>query len=181
MLKDSQINFRFLKLKNALVENVVFGNTILMNKEGIDLVRNHRTTNVLMHDSLIYLAFSCFGQITFIQKPLTKYRTHHSNFIGIPKANARIRNFRLNIDGFYRQNRTFFDIYKNDILKSDAELFTKYFEIFENRNRFQRILRAISAPIARQTRLQTLIWKILVVFYGPERLDLAISSRKSSM
>jgi glycosyltransferase involved in cell wall biosynthesis len=181
MLKDSQVNFRFLELKNALVENVVFGSTILLNKQGIDLVRNYLTPNVLMHDSYIYLAFSCFGQMTFIQKPLTKYRIHDGNFVGIPNVKTRIRKFRLNIDAFYRQNRAFFNIHKNEILESDTELFTRYFEIFELRSRFQRILHTISAPIARQVKIQTLIWKILVVIYLPKRLDLANSRRNSSM
>lgn len=167
-IQDSNVSVQFLKLKNALVENVVFGNTILMNKQGIELVRNHRSPNVFMHDSFMYLVFSCFGQMTFIQKPLTKYRIHGGNFMGIPSTNTRIRNFRKNVSTFYTQNRTFYDTYKNKIIESDAVLFRKYFEIFENRNALLRIVRTVSAPIERQQKLQTLIWKTLVLFYRPK-------------
>ena len=180
-VKNGNKKVKSLTLKNALIENIVFGNTILLNKKGVDLVRSHPSRTVLMHDSYIYLIFSCFGQMTFIQKPLIRYRIHDENFVGIPNMRAKIKNFRKNVDASYRQNQTFFSVYRNEITASDTDLFQKYFEIFESESILLRVLRTISVPIARQHYLQTMIWKILVFVYQSKRLDFIIFRRNSSM
>jgi len=165
VIRDSQIQIRFLDLKNALVENVVFGNTILLNKQGVELLKNHKSSNFFYYDSYIYLIFSCFGQATFIQKPLTNYRLHDRNLVGIPSTYLKFKNFKTNLQFYYQQNRTFFDLYKDQIRESDTELFVSYLHLFKKRNRIVQTLKILRAPIARQKKLQTLTWKFLIVFY----------------
>jgi rhamnosyltransferase len=180
-IRCSQIRVRVLNLKNALVENVVFGNTILLNQQGVDLIRSHKSSNLFIYDSYIYLIFSCFGQITFIQKPLTDYRLHNNNLVGIPNTYLRFKNFSSNLQSFYHQNKTFFDLYRDEIRELDTDLFIKYFQIFERKNRIVNTLKILRTPIKRQKNLQTLAWKILTIIYGCKRLDFKSLERKSSM
>jgi glycosyltransferase involved in cell wall biosynthesis len=166
-IQESQINIRHLELRNALVENVVFGNTILLNKQGIKLVRAHKSSNLVMYDSFMYLLFSCLGNVTFIEKSLTDYRIHDKNFVGVPRTLSKIKSFRFNVNLYYQQNRSFFQLYEKEISASDAEVFKKYFDVFEKKSLMKQVLVSIRAPIVRQQKLETSIWKCLILFLVP--------------
>ena len=178
---NSQTSVRFLGLGNALIENVVFGNTILMNKQGVDLVRRHKSSEVVMYDSFIYLLFSCFGQTTFIQEALTRYRIHDRNFTGIPNAKSRLKNFRFNTFSFYRQNLAFFQVNESLLSHSDVDIFMKYFQIFDCKNPAIKLLRIIRARLVRQSIALTAIWKFLFLFYSAERFEIETLRRSSSI
>jgi len=179
--KNSQITVRILDLRNALIENVVFGNTILLNKLGVDLVRRQKMSNLIMFDSYIYLIFSCLGKITFVNNPLTMYRIHEGNLVGTPSNLKKLKNFAVNLNATYEQNRTFFSYNMKDIFQSDIEIFRKFFKIFESKRRIHRLLHTLRAPISRQKTSQTLIWKILVLIYNLKLPAFNNFDRKSSM
>lgn len=177
----SQITVQHLDLGNALIENVVYGNTILLNKAGVNLIQNFKSSNAIMYDSYLYLIFSCLGTAVFIQKPLTRYRIHNGNMIGIPGNYKRLRNFRSNIMSMYQQNRIFFDFHADKLNQSNIEVFRKYFLIFEGRSRIFRTLCTLRAPIRRQRNYQTLVWKLLVIVHIRRSLDPDNRKRKSSI
>jgi rhamnosyltransferase len=178
---DSQTKVRQLGLKNALIENVVFGNTVLMNKRGIDLVRKHKSSNLVMHDSFIYLLFSCLGQTTYIHESLTRYRIHNRNLVGLPNTLVRIKKFRLNSAAFYQQNKSFFNLYYKEISNANLDIFSNYFKILETERPLCRLLYIVTSSIRRQSIFQTLLWKLLIFLYNPKPLSLINFERKSSM
>ena len=75
---------RKLDFKNALVENVVTGATIVINKKGRELLCRRRPRQVLMHDWWCYLVIAGFGKIVYDKYPSLRYRIHEGNLVGEP-------------------------------------------------------------------------------------------------
>ena len=74
-----------LGFQHALVENYAGGNTMVMNRSAIDLVRKslHLKSKVLVHDWWIYqLVTGAGGRAFYDAQPSTLYRQHDSNLIG---------------------------------------------------------------------------------------------------
>ena len=68
---------------NALVDSVVTGCTIVLNRKAVDLICEHLPGKVLIHDWWCYLVVSCFGEIIFDDAATLKYRQHGHNTIGV--------------------------------------------------------------------------------------------------
>jgi glycosyltransferase involved in cell wall biosynthesis len=71
--------------ENALVQNVGSGNTMILNREAICILRNYRVTdhNIVMHDWLAYLLITASGgAVVYDNIPRVLYRQHGGNVIG---------------------------------------------------------------------------------------------------
>jgi glycosyltransferase involved in cell wall biosynthesis len=86
---DSQLNhlgytkvFRRYGFRNALVENIVSGCTLVINHAARNLLCEQKPTCVLMHDWWCYLVISAFGKIIYDERLNIKYRLHGSNTVG---------------------------------------------------------------------------------------------------
>ena len=66
---------------NLLVENVVTGCTMLINRKLAEQV-NPLPAGVIMHDWWIALLAACAGRLLWIPEPLVKYRQHSANVLG---------------------------------------------------------------------------------------------------
>jgi glycosyltransferase involved in cell wall biosynthesis len=73
---------RGLSFGNALIENVITGCTIVINKSAKDLILKNKPKNPVMHDAWLYLLMSCFGKIIYDEKPSVLYRQHSNNYFG---------------------------------------------------------------------------------------------------
>ncbi len=74
-------------LPRLLVQNNVTGCTVLLNRPLADLVcRYGRAGAMFMHDWFIALTAASFGQVVFLDRPLTRYRQHEGNTIGASRA-----------------------------------------------------------------------------------------------
>lgn len=71
--------------ENAMVENIAPGNTILMNSQAIKLTNSFPNPAIAHYDSWIYLLITAFGRVDFLHQPLTRYRIHSSNAVGLRK------------------------------------------------------------------------------------------------
>jgi len=69
------------KLNNILVQNIVTGCTMMVNKSLLDMVRKI-PQHAVMHDMWLALIASTFGQIGFIDESTVLYRQHASNTVG---------------------------------------------------------------------------------------------------
>ncbi len=71
--------------KNALVQNIAGGNTIVMNKKSKDLLCNTISENqYTAHDWWSYLVISgANGELIFSQKKTVRYRQHKKNLVGL--------------------------------------------------------------------------------------------------
>lgn len=95
---------RPLGFGNAVVQNVVNGNTMLFNFSLLHLLRQINPKHAVLHDWTAYLATTgCGGQICFDATPQILYRQHAQNVVG---SQNRLR------DKFTRLRRIFKGCYR---------------------------------------------------------------------
>ena len=81
-------------LPRLLVQNNVTGCTLIMNEALRKLVASHaKAKELFMHDWFIALTAAAFGHISFVDRPLTRYRQHGDNTIGASAQPLLIRAF----------------------------------------------------------------------------------------
>lgn len=88
--------------ENAMMENIAFGNTIMLNNKAIKLVNSIPEPQVEHYDSWIYLLISIFGKIVEVPQPLTYYRLHSKNSVGLRNISAQ--SVRVSVNNFVNQN-----------------------------------------------------------------------------
>lgn len=76
-LDISRIGYR-----NALVQNVATGCTIVFNKKARDVVISKMPEYCLVHDWWIYLVVATMGEVVYDRRTFIKYRQHPGNAIG---------------------------------------------------------------------------------------------------
>ncbi len=87
-------------LRNALVENVALGCTVVINRAAIDLLDRPWPDAVIAHDWWAYLVVSAHGgAVHYDPVPSLRYRQHEHNAIGMAgnrlrQAGKRFRRFR---------------------------------------------------------------------------------------
>ncbi len=139
---------RPLGFRNALVQNVVAGNTILVNPKAARLLREaaQRTGEVVMHDWWVYLLLSGAGAALHHDPvPGLLYRQHGSNEVGANKGSrARLRRVGMILTGRYRR--------WNDIntswLRTVSDLLTE-----ENRALMEEFDRMRAGPLPVRARM----------------------------
>jgi glycosyltransferase involved in cell wall biosynthesis len=78
--------------RNALVENVAAGCTMVMNSAARDLlVQTRDITGVKWPDWWFYLVVSAFGDVVYDMEPQLDYRRHANNSVGSPAGWRRLR------------------------------------------------------------------------------------------
>ena len=83
----SRIPARELSFRNALVESVGAGCTMVLNAPARDLVLECRdASRILWEDWWLYLVVSAFGSVLYDTTPHIEYRRHGGNAVGSPDA-----------------------------------------------------------------------------------------------
>jgi glycosyltransferase involved in cell wall biosynthesis len=84
-LDYSNVPARPMSFRNALVENVAAGCTMVMNPAARDLVlETNDLARIRWPDWWFYLLVSAFGTVLYDERPLVDYRRHGANSIGSP-------------------------------------------------------------------------------------------------
>lgn len=83
---------------NALVENIVTGCTVVLNRSARNLLRSRFPQKTLMHDWWYYLVVSALGKVVFDERPSIKYRQHAGNVVG--GTSSRIELFKRGMARF---------------------------------------------------------------------------------
>lgn len=116
---------RALGFDNALVQNMVRGNTVMLNRSALDLlVKTQSDLPIVMHDWWLYLLVSaCGGKIIYSDEPSLLYRQHGNNVIGAASSwSERFKRFRFMLQGgFAPWNRIHIERLK-DIHRRHPEL-----------------------------------------------------------
>ncbi len=143
--------------ENALVQNIVTGNTMILNHSAISLFKSlHGEISVSAHDWLAYLLVTGNGGV-MIYDPLatTKYRQHSSNLYGSNVSfRARLIRFKKLCLGDFREwnEKNCCVLARNTHLLKQDELDKFYvFQKLRNASFFQRLYLFYQSGIYRQT------------------------------
>jgi glycosyltransferase involved in cell wall biosynthesis len=93
--------------KNALIQTVAPGNTMVLNRKARDLIVNHiaKDNTIFSHDWLSYLFVSAVGGTVFYDSHASlKYRQHGNNLMGENRSFfSRVRRVYLLVNGTFRK------------------------------------------------------------------------------
>lgn len=92
--------------RNALVQSIAGGNTMVMNRVAFELLRESaRRTSFVSHDWWAYLVVTgCGGWVFYSSEPDILYRQHGTNLVGANNTfSARVDRFQMLLNGRFRQ------------------------------------------------------------------------------
>lgn len=125
-------------LRNALVQNVFTGCTVVMNNAAHKLLLKHNwPQQVFMHDWWSYLVISAFGKVINDDFVSIKYRQHGGNVVGgtvsfMSDYRNRIINFfnrqKNGVFGCYDQAYAFWTNYQNEFQGESREIVRLFIE-----------------------------------------------------
>lgn len=109
-------------LNRLLVENVITGCTVMMNRKLVEMCLPFGK-QIIMHDWWMGLVAALFGRLAYIEEQLVCYRQHDRNVIGARSNRNKIKDFiRKLLAGkvikMYKMNR---DIIKNGLVVEAAK------------------------------------------------------------
>jgi glycosyltransferase involved in cell wall biosynthesis len=148
---------RKFTLNNALVENVAYGNTIVMNSLATELVIENMPANIDI-DHWIYLVISALGRVSHIPRTLISYRLHESNFIGTSRLKALTR-FQRNIKKAHNQAFGLLSGYSDRLSLENRTTIENYLSIWRTKSPFNIIKILIHLNVYRQRRIETFLYK----------------------
>ncbi len=102
----SEVPARPMSLRNALVENVAAGCTMVMNPAARDLLlEGDDLGGIWWPDWWFYLLVSAFGTVLYDERPCVEYRRHGGNAVGSPSvwSGQRVRQAWLYLNRLFDQ------------------------------------------------------------------------------
>ena len=158
------------QFKNALIQNIAGGNTILMNKKARNLMIHSLVSDqYISHDWWCYLLISASGgDIIFDPIKSVKYRQHGKNIIGgNQKFKDKIRRF---IKFFHGSFKEWNDINirnllknKNLINKKNLKTLQTFIDARNEKNFFLKILLFKKSGVFRQSLLENFIFSLGII------------------
>jgi glycosyltransferase involved in cell wall biosynthesis len=148
--------------RNAMVENIAPGNTLMLNNSAINLVNRISAVNVFHYDAWIYLLLSAFGKISYIDEQLVNYRIHSNNHVGLRKKSLTEAINSINI---YMQQmfelRLNIDEQTSPKVAQDIDLFLGIKSHHTNKINYRKLF---FVPISRQSKIDALVFRFLLLF-----------------
>mgnify|MGYP001654904513 CR=1 FL=1 len=170
------------KFENAVVENIVTGCTIVMNKTLRDMAKAQPPKFTVMHDWWFYLLASCYGKIYYDKEQYISYRQHGTNTVGyntskIKEFKDRLKRFKRNRQNITKQLSEFVRIYKAYIEKeADNKLFLNNevksrIELADELSKYSKKIKYIpkrisilkNSGICRQRKIDDIVFKIILL------------------
>ena len=152
--------------RNALIENIARGASIVFNKALMSYVRISMPQNIYMHDWWLYLVASCFGDVYYDSEAHYKYRQHAGNALGaaapsgISKLSRRLRQSRTNGGHVSKQAEAFARIYR---VPEDKQLYLNILTKYQDVKKYRKM--GISGKyLFRQDKKDNRIFKLM--FYS---------------
>ncbi|WP_170313325.1 glycosyltransferase family 2 protein [Lacrimispora amygdalina] len=149
------------RTSHYLVENNITGNTMMINRSLKNLMVDIPKT-CIMHDWWFGLIASCFGKISYIDRPLVLYRQHGSNQVGAKSGMKQLserRNSREkvrdNYGSLFEQAKAFLSIYGQYMTPDQRELFEEFLKLCK-RSRAGKIKTILKYKLFKSTRVRTL-------------------------
>lgn len=152
--------------ENAVIQNIVYCNCILLNSSGVSLLRKIDIANVFYFDAYCYLIFSLFGELIYCDDKLVQYRLHEDNLVGARHGSQFNLFVKGTLDLQKQANRVANHLSATSALKSETYVgFKKYIHDLSDTNLFNRIVAILHSPVYRQNPQQTLLVKIFLAIH----------------
>lgn len=150
--------------KNALVQNIAGGNTIVMNKKARDLVvKSLINKKYIAHDWWCYQLISAAGgKVIFDSKKSVRYRQHRNNIIGKNTSLVdKLNRFDSFFSGKYKTwcDINIYNLYINKkLLTSDnLETLDDFANARNTKNFIKKINLFLRSGVYRQSKIETLL------------------------
>jgi glycosyltransferase involved in cell wall biosynthesis len=154
---------------NALVENIVTGCTIVLNRTARSLICTRLPRHAILHDWWCYLAISSLGKVIYDARPSIKYRQHGNNQIGASVSSVHL--FKRRVLRFLRRSPDepllsdqaveFKRCYGDCLNIRDKALLERFLSVRENLGR--RISYGAVMDVQRQSWSDTMILRALIL------------------
>lgn len=145
--------------KNALVQNIAGGNTMVFNRAARALLLQAGPhVDVVAHDWWVYQVISaCGGMVHYDSRPALRYRQHGGNLIGSNNGiGARIRRVSMLFEGqlknWNEQNVHALGLLQFDMSEEARSVFVRFRDA-RGRSAFNRVLGIWRSGVYRQTTL----------------------------
>lgn len=154
--------------RNALLENIAAGCTIVMNRNARSLILKQRPKGVFAHDWWFYLVISAFGQVIYDSTPTLYYRQHDSNVVGAKASSFMKWKDRLirylvkrKENAVIRQAQEFRNIYGVMLNNTNINLLNDFLD--HQNNMIRRCKYALFGSARRQSLIDNIIFKLLYI------------------
>lgn len=159
-----------IRYESALVENVATGCSVVFNRALRDeLVKTFPERNCLMHDWWAYLAAQALGEVVYDAEPWVRYRQHGQNVVGA--SNDPFQVYLTKVQRFIGrggkaphvsdQAREFLRCF-GDRLPVEKRRYIEDF-LASKRSLWSRAVYALRLPLRRQSLLDNLIFRVLIL------------------
>jgi glycosyltransferase involved in cell wall biosynthesis len=144
---------------NAAVQNVAFGNTQVLSKNGFELVKQIGLVEVTHFDSWVYLLIASTYKVSNIDKNLIQYRLHPKNQIGLRKV-THFFDFHRRLEEYERQVDILLNV-ASEKLRQDAKIGLSKFR--SRSFKFRDFLFSNESDVIfRQSKLETFFVRLLI-------------------
>lgn len=135
------------KLNNLLVQNIVTGCTIMVNRNLLNYIKNP-PKYAIMHDWWMALIAAAMGKIIFINSPTVLYRQHGKNSVGAKNVKSlnyiinrlsQIENIKLTLRDTYKQAEELSSVVVGSIVSSKEKFMIIQYSKFCKYNKMQKI------------------------------------------
>jgi glycosyltransferase involved in cell wall biosynthesis len=149
--------------KNALVENVSPGNTILLHPKAVNVIKKFHDPKVMYYDAWTYLLISGIGNCAYLKTPLVYYRLHNSNLVGIRKF--RLGRILEKIESNF-VNAEILEKNANHVLSiQNQKALRRFNQTMKSGSIFTFIYELIRTKFERQSRFDQIGFVILMILY----------------
>ena len=130
-------------INRAMVQNIVTGCTVMINKPLLELAINTNSEDVIMHDWWLFLIASAFGKVEAVNIPTIMYRQHNNNQLGaqdpskIGYYTGRLKS-GSSLHLTYAQAESFYRAFESKLPEHQKSIVKEYISLPE-KNKLQKI------------------------------------------
>jgi len=155
-LNESKVGFH-----NALVENVVPGNTMLLNRKAVEIIIASNISIAKYYDSYIYLLISGLGEVKYLPATLLRYRIHEKNAVGIRKFS--ITGYKKAVETYILNAQLLKSGYLAPLTADKVKLLEEFLMGFQDKNKLRSIYRLLTIRTIRQNAVDDLVWRAITI------------------
>ena len=173
MKKIDQIDVKPITFYNSIIQTISAGHTYVFNNRLMNEIRKDiDCTRIYVHDSFIHNIAVFKGKVLFDRTPHNDYRQHGNNVLGASQRKGIFNLIKMRIKRIKRGDNKkyakqifyYLDYFGDDLDPAIRDTIEEFFRC--QRNFFTRLCYIFKTKLYRQTRFETLSFKLLYLFGG---------------